>query len=320
MYIVFDLEWNQCTEGRDKVIPGLPFEIIEIGAVKLDESLNIVDKFYSLINPAVYKRLHFKVSEVVKITMDELQQGGRPFTEVIEEFLKFCGDDPMFCTWGETDLVQLQRNMTYHGVKEQLKFPLLYYDLQKLYSRLYKNNIKPAPPLDEAVAYFNIETDGPFHRALDDAIYTARVMKAMDFESVKAYTALDYYRIPKAREEEIHLTFPEYTKDVYRAFNTKDDLIEDKEAMDMMCVKCRRLLKKRVRWFTASQKQYLCVAYCPVHGYVKGKIRIKVTDDGKTFPVKTCKLINEEDATVIAMKKQDVSRMKAEKRRRRKRR
>ena len=320
MFIVFDLEWNQSTEGKDKSIPGLPFEIIEIGAVKLDESLNVVDKFHGLICPQVYTRLHFKVAEVVHITMDELRRDGRPFTEVIEEFLGFCGDDPMFCTWGETDLIQLQRNMTYHKIKQQLKFPLLYYDLQKLYSRLYKNNIKPAPPLDEAVAFFNLDTDSPFHRALDDAIYTARVMKEMDFESVKGYTALDYYRIPKSKEEEIHLVYPEYTKDVYRAFDSRDDLIEDKDAMDMMCVKCRRLLKKRVRWFTASPKQYLCVAYCPVHGYEKGKIRIKYTDDDKSFPVKTCKMISEENATVIALKKQEVSRVRAEKRRRRKRR
>ena len=35
-YIVFDLEWNQCPYGKDKENQRLPFEIIEIGAVKLN--------------------------------------------------------------------------------------------------------------------------------------------------------------------------------------------------------------------------------------------------------------------------------------------
>ena len=30
-------EWNQCPYGKDRENPRLPFEIIEIGAVKLDE-------------------------------------------------------------------------------------------------------------------------------------------------------------------------------------------------------------------------------------------------------------------------------------------
>ena len=36
-YIVFDLEWNQCPYGKERENRRLPFEILEIGAVKLDE-------------------------------------------------------------------------------------------------------------------------------------------------------------------------------------------------------------------------------------------------------------------------------------------
>ena len=34
--IVFDLEWNQCPDGKAHENPALPFEIVEIGAVKLN--------------------------------------------------------------------------------------------------------------------------------------------------------------------------------------------------------------------------------------------------------------------------------------------
>ena len=43
-YIVFDLEWNQA-EGRIGHEGGLPFEIVEIGAVKLNRRMQIVDRF-----------------------------------------------------------------------------------------------------------------------------------------------------------------------------------------------------------------------------------------------------------------------------------
>ena len=38
-YIVLDLEWNQSPRGKAGERRGMPFEIIEIGAVKLDESM-----------------------------------------------------------------------------------------------------------------------------------------------------------------------------------------------------------------------------------------------------------------------------------------
>lgn len=40
-YVIFDLEWNQCPYGKGKENPKLPFEIIEIGAVKMDGERNV---------------------------------------------------------------------------------------------------------------------------------------------------------------------------------------------------------------------------------------------------------------------------------------
>ena len=51
--IVLDLEWNQA-QTRDREAPGLTFEVIEIGAVRLDEHGNQTDSFSGLIRPCVY--------------------------------------------------------------------------------------------------------------------------------------------------------------------------------------------------------------------------------------------------------------------------
>ena len=57
-YIVFDLEWNQCPYGKERENDKLPFEIIEIGAVKLNKQFEIMDNFQCLVQPMVYKKLH----------------------------------------------------------------------------------------------------------------------------------------------------------------------------------------------------------------------------------------------------------------------
>lgn len=54
--IVLDLEWNQA-QTRDREAPGLTFEVIEIGAVRLDEHGNQTDSFSCLIRPVRVHRI-----------------------------------------------------------------------------------------------------------------------------------------------------------------------------------------------------------------------------------------------------------------------
>ena len=66
-YIVLDLEWNQCPDGKEYADAALPFEIIEIVAVKLDQDLRMVDEFHEIIKPQVYKWIHAKTREVIHL-------------------------------------------------------------------------------------------------------------------------------------------------------------------------------------------------------------------------------------------------------------
>ena len=56
MRIVFDLEWNQAAE-KSKEASDLTFEVIELGAVKVDDAGQIVDTFERLVRPVVYPQL-----------------------------------------------------------------------------------------------------------------------------------------------------------------------------------------------------------------------------------------------------------------------
>ena len=303
-YIVLDLEWNQSPLGKDGSMDRLPFEIIEIGAVKLNASLQIISEFRRLIRPRVYRQMRFKISEVTHMSMDELNMEGEEFGKAMEEFLAWCGDDYKFCTWGSMDLTELQRNMAYHKLPNPFPRPLLYLDIQKLYCLQYGDG-KNKVSLDMAVQIQGMEEERTFHRALDDAYYTGRILSVLDMETFGTYVSVDYYGLPRNKAEEYRLHFPEYSKYVSREFDSREDILKDKDITDMKCVKCSRMLRKKIRWFPYGQRFYFCLAVCPEHGYVKGKIRVKKSEDDRLYAVKTAKMADAQDVELLAQKKED---------------
>ena len=74
-YIVFDLEWNQSPGGKKYSNSRLPFEIIEIGAVKMNEKREPVDVFQRLIKPQVYNWIHDSIHEVIHVDYKDLADG-----------------------------------------------------------------------------------------------------------------------------------------------------------------------------------------------------------------------------------------------------
>ena len=107
-YIILDLEWNQSAKGKNYENKKIPFEIIQIGAVKLNEKGEIQDTFNCVVRPTVYKKLHSAVKEVVALTDQELKEGVS-FQEAFMHLMQFCEDEYIFCTWGSQDLCSIIR-------------------------------------------------------------------------------------------------------------------------------------------------------------------------------------------------------------------
>ncbi len=293
-YIVFDLEWNQSPDGKQNTNEDLPFEIIEIGAVKMNERLEFIDEYHRLVLPQIYTRLHYRISQVTHLNIQELRRVGVPFPEAAGELMEWCGTDPVFCTWGSMDLTELQRNMSFYELDLPFPFPLCYLDIQKLYA--LQMGSRESPSLDSAAQSLGLLEDRPFHRAQDDAYYTGKVMQAIDFVTWSPYFSVDYYRLPRNKEEEIRLTFPTYMKYVSRVYPSGEEALADKDVTDMICFRCRRMLKKKIRWFPVHSRQYLCLSVCPEHGPVRGKIRIRKQGENGVYIVKTLKCVDEETA------------------------
>ena len=302
-YVVFDLEWNQSPYGKSAEIERLPFEIIEIGAVKLNEDREVVDTFQSIIRPTVYRRLNYRTREIVHMKQSELDEGAW-FPDAVRDYLAWCGPDSIFCTWGTVDLPELQRNMKYYQLLHLLKGPMHYYDVQKLFAIQYED-MKSRRSLEYAADFLHLPKEEAFHRALADAAYTAEVFRTIDRDIILAYDSIDVYQNPRTKTEEIHLIYNGYSKYISREFKTKEEAMADKEVLATPCCRCGRPAHKKIRWFSVNSRNYYCIAECPVHGLQKGKIRMKRNDDGGIYVVKTIKISGEQEMESIRQKRDD---------------
>ena len=313
-YIVFDLEWNQCPYGKSREVRELPFEIIEIGAVKLNEKKEILDSFHALVRPKVYKKLHFQTMKVIGLRDSDLRKG-TAFEIAAEKFLKWCGSEPKFCTWGPQDLFELQRNLEFYGMEELLPGPIFYEDVQKLFAIAYENR-RERRALSYAVDFLHLPAEENFHLAEADAEYTAGIFQLIPGEIIEKYYSIDCYRNPKSVREEIHVRYDYYEKYISRPFETKEMLMADREVRAIRCFECGRRLRPTVRWFSDSAaKNHYAVGNCPEHGFVKSKIRVREASDGSFYAVRTTRLITEEDLAEIRSK-QTAIRLKRQSRRR----
>ncbi len=336
-YIVLDLEWNQCPAGKSREVPSLPFEIIEIGAVRLNKHHQIIDRFREIVKPQVYTSLHFRTKEIVALRSMDFANA-RSFPEVADSFLKWCrygldtcsesavfveenGTDPNtalpdadvsalteppeFCTWGPADLTELQRNLSYYNIEAELPFPLMYYDIQKIFSIVYEDR-KSRKSLEYAVDFLHLPKDIPFHSALSDAIYASRVMQNLTDQQVRENSSVDYFRTPRTRSQEIYLHYSTYDKFVSRPFVSANQAMKDAVVTSTRCPVCGKTAQKKIRWFSAGGRNQFALAWCPEHGYLKGKIRLRQNRDGKTYAVKTIKPISEEDTCQIYEKKEGI--------------
>ena len=290
-YIILDLEWNQANNPQDS-LREMPFEVIDIGAIKLDQAFNVVDEFNRLVKPCVYTRMHYITGRILHLSMRELMKGDS-FPLVMAQFLAWCGEDYIFCTWGPSDLAELQRNMRYHFLTPIVSGPFAYLDVQKLFSIAYEDT-KARRSLEWAIDFLRIPKEAAFHRAIQDAYYTAKILAALPEGALKFYS-YDTFILPSKRAEEIYVRFENYHKYISVEFANRRAAISDHEVMSTRCYLCegRRNIKRRIKWFTTNNRHYHSVSFCPVHGYMKSKLRLKKTGEEGVYVVKTSKFIDE---------------------------
>ncbi len=179
-YVVMDLEFNHprnraLMQEKNGIV--LESEIIEIGAVRLDESLEEEDSFCEFVRPAAYRSINDDVRKITGIT-NEMMWSGEDFRSAAGKFLEWCGEDYVFITWSDNDIFALEDNMLFHGMDVE-SLPDCY-DIQPMFDDQISMNER-SMPLNYAIWKLGISVSGDhLHDALCDAQETAEVFRRLD--------------------------------------------------------------------------------------------------------------------------------------------
>lgn len=224
-YIVLDLEWNQALSREQFVTEPVKLrgEIVQIGAVKLDESFKTVDVFKIMISPRHYKIMNYKVRELTGIRTSDLRRG-HTFPTAFSLFTKWCGEECTLLTWGCDDIPMLKDNMTLHGIDTESLPP--HYDVQPIFD----SQITKEKRQHSLTAAMELLGEPPFeaHDALNDALSTAVVCRHLDMEA----GFLGYEDITRSSK----------LPTVARSFTRFVEILNDDEVNTFVCPECRKLL------------------------------------------------------------------------------
>ena len=110
--VLFDLEWNigyqPYTFNYHGVQQTLRGEIVEIGAVKIDEDANVLDTFSIHLRPRIFRKLQHHIAKVTGLTQADLDKG-EPIVQGLRRFMQWCGPDAEFAEWGLDDVPVLKQ-------------------------------------------------------------------------------------------------------------------------------------------------------------------------------------------------------------------
>lgn len=176
-FLIVDLEWNGAWSKRAH---GYFNEIIEIGAVRLTETMEETGRFHAVIRPQVSKKLSSIVTDLTNITEEELSDG-TSFYKAMAGLRRFAGEgDRVLVTWSTTDLSVLMENCRFFTGDDRPVGFTHYADLQAYCQKQLDIDASRQPGLDSICARLGISEEGySLHRAPDDACLTAEICRRM---------------------------------------------------------------------------------------------------------------------------------------------
>lgn len=248
-YIIFDLEWNN---AYNYAIKGFMNDIIEIGAVKLDENLNIVDTFKQLIKPNNFKKLSTRCKTLTKITNEEIKEYGIPFDSAFSDFARWSeGDDNVFLSWSNSDLYVLVNNFKAYMGTMHIDFINYYCDAQKYCMSFIERDDNNQIALSRCAELLELNFDTEsLHRALADCYLTAECLKKVfDKDKFSAFVdRCDNSFFERLLYKPYYITKP------------KSELF-DLDSVDIICPNCEGKMKK-AKTFENVNKTFRGPAKC----------------------------------------------------------
>ena len=183
-YIFLDFEMNQPLVRKSFYMPRnekCPFEIIEFGAIKINESFEMIGVYQTFVKNKIYPKVNPRITELTTITLNDLENA-KDFKRVIWSFNKWLekeNEDSFIFVWGSDDKQILQQNFDFHRTSTKyMEWASNIIDLQNNMSNIYRYKFKSDNiGMNAMLKYYNIPLDKKRHRAINDAAYTVDIFK-----------------------------------------------------------------------------------------------------------------------------------------------
>lgn len=280
-YVVVDLEWNQAMSSKSSVFNKLPIhlrgEIIQIGAVKLNDDMTPGEEFHIDVKPVYFKRMHYKVKKLTGFDKERLSHGV-PFPEAFALFREWCGDGVTFITWGYDDQGIMEQNIIIHDL--DWDWITGWVNLQLIYN-LQTDGDKNQKSLGTAMEHFAIEQTRVAHDALGDAYNTALVCSKLDMAAgLEQYSSANEILSRRTPRSEKHTDGPEpIAHAAFSGYASKGDAFADTQLAEPKCPLCGGALSF-AKWINQGDQRYMNLAECPNCGKLLLRIRFKHQEDG----------------------------------------
>ena len=277
-YIVLDMEWNQPWPGSPSARKVLPVqirgEIIQIGAVRVTEDQQIMDEFQVLIRPKYYRSLNRRVSKLTGIKESRLKAEGIPFPDAMDQFKSWCGNDPVFLTWGFDDIAILRENLQLFELGTE--WVGRWFNAQMMFNA-QTDGSTAQKALKTAMEIFGIEATRPAHDALGDAFHTAQICARLDLKRGME----EYEQALRSHDNGFHgAELPGcICRKVFYDLADKRAALAAMSGPENLCPTCGRQMLSS-RWFAQPGHRYMDLATCPEHGKFLIRIRMSEQADG----------------------------------------
>ncbi len=250
-YIILDLEWDSTYYVKEHRFFN---QIIQIGAVKLDDCLNITDTFQVTVKSSISKKLSKRFTQLTGITKEMMEQG-LPLCSAVEKFNNWAGDNTVTLTWSTSDLYAIYENVKCI-LENRVSFKFFkYVDLQSYVQNfLIKrgSELSRQISLSHAAEMLGISFEGlELHTAKDDCLLAAALLKMTydekDFSTcIRDASTAEFYR--RLTYKSHHIT------------SIHDDNIH-KEDLKFSCDVCGKEAKRLSSW-KYKNRWFLANFYC----------------------------------------------------------
>lgn len=174
-HIFIDFEMNHIASEYQEERSFSKMEIVEIGAVMLDDHYQEINSFRSYVRPEFNDKIEKQCTKVTGITTETVANAP-VLWPALQQFVQWCGSEPLTVyAWSDSDLKQLKRELNLKEIecKELHRLCNNWVDFQRVFCDLL--GIEKRVALKHAINAIQSEFDGDEHDALWDARNTAKI-------------------------------------------------------------------------------------------------------------------------------------------------